>query len=163
MFVFTTKVTLKKTVVGVLVLCGLLLAIGALAPRAAQSVAVTSGGSISQKLKTPQARTQYIRSFGWDIPDAPMVELEVQIPKEFDAAYTQYNQVQKQQGLDLSNYQGKRAKLYTWQLNQYPTGEEGVTISLLLYRDKVIAADVSAAQADGFVHGITQQPQQPQQ
>ena len=64
-----------------------------------------------------------------------------------------------EQGLDLVPYQGKRATLYTYELTEYPTGEEGVTANLLIRRNRLIAADISSAESDGFVHGITEFPE----
>lgn len=33
-----------------------------------------------------------------------------------------------------------------------------MTANLLIRRNRLIAADISSAEADGFVHGITEQP-----
>ena len=70
-----------------------------------------------------------------------------------------YNAIQLGQGLDLTPYQGKRATLYTYELLEYPTGQEGVVANLLVRRNRLIAADISAPEADGFVHGITEMPE----
>ena len=39
-----------------------------------------------------------------------------------------------------------------------PSGEEGVTASLVLYRNRLIAADISSAAVDGFVRPVTERP-----
>ena len=83
----------------------------------------------------------------------------MQIPKTFDDTYQAYNAIQLGQGLDLTPYQGKRATLYTYELLEYPTGQEGVVANLLVRRNRLIAADISAPEADGFVHGITEMPE----
>ena len=77
----------------------------------------------------------------------------------FDEVYEQYNAIQQAQGLDLTPYQGKRAMLYTYALTAYPTGEQGVTANLLVRRNRLIAADITSAQTDGFVHGLLDMPQ----
>lgn len=159
MIVYATKVTVKKTVIGLLALAAVVWGIAALAPHAARTVSADTGSaSLSQTLKTNEDRVEYLRSFGWQVEDTPTVEMEVQIPKEFDAAYEAYNTLQKKQGLDLGKYKGKRAMLYTYALTSYPSGKQGVTASLLLYKNKVVAADISAPEADGFTHGITEIP-----
>lgn len=61
--------------------------------------------------------------------------------------------------IDLTPYQGKRATLYTYALTAYPTGEQGVTANLLVRRNRLIAADITSAQTDGFVHGLLDMPQ----
>ena len=68
-------------------------------------------------------------------------------------------QASQAQGLDLTPYQGKRAMLYTYALTAYPTGEQGVTANLLVRRNRLIAADITSAQTDGFVHGLLDMPQ----
>lgn len=89
----------------------------------------------------------------------PVGTQEVQIPDTFDEVYEQYNAIQQAQGLDLTPYQGKRATLYTYALTAYPTGEQGVTANLLVRRNRLIAADITSAQTDGFVHGLLDMPQ----
>lgn len=160
MIVYATKVTVKKTVIGLLALCAIIWGITALAPRAVQTVGTEAGGSLQAgKLKTNEDRIALLSSYGWQVAATPTTEMEVQIPKEFDAAYAAYNALQQKQGLDLRKFAGKRAMLYTYALDSYPTGMEGVTASLLLYKDRLIAADISSPEADGFTHGITEIPQ----
>lgn len=159
MIVYTTKVTVKKTVIGLLVLAAVVWGISALTPRATQTVSADrQSTALAQKLKTNEDRVAYLRSFGWEVEDTPTVEMEVQVPKEFDPSYEAYNALQEKQGLSLEKLKGKRAMLYTYPLASYPGGKEGVTASLLLYRNKVAAADISSPEADGFTHGITEIP-----
>lgn len=159
MIVYATKLTIRKAAIGLAVLGGILWGITALAPKAAQAVvAQLDSTSISQKLKDNAARVEYLHGFGWTVDETPVVEMEVQIPKEFDSAYQSYNAIQLQQGLDLTRYCGKRAMLYTYKVTDYPTKEADVTASLLLYKNRVIAADISSSNAEGFTHGLTEHP-----
>ena len=67
----------------------------------------------------------------------------MQIPEEFDEVYDSYNQIQQAQGLDLAPYKGKRATLYTYEITNHPSGEQGVTANLLVretYRGRCILA-----------------------
>lgn len=157
MIVFAAKVSVKKIALGLAALCAVVWGISTLTPRAAQSVAANTG-EIAQKLETNDERIAYLRSFGWDPAAAPEVEMEVQIPKEFDEAYTEYNALQQQQGLDLAKYRGKRVMLYSYPLQNYPGDTKDVTASLVLYKNRVIAADVSSADTNGFTHGIAAHP-----
>ncbi len=156
MIMFATKVSVKKVAVGLVALCAVVCGIVALSPKSADSVLVQTTNTVAQKLKTEADRTAYLRAFGWEVQDKALAEMPVQIPKEFDETYRTYNELQKQQGLDLEKYKGKQATLYTYALVNYPTGEEGVVASIVLYRDRVIAVDISSSQADGFMHGVTQ-------
>lgn len=159
MIVFATKISVKKVVIGIAALCAVVWGITTLTPDAAQTVSAAETPKVEQKLKTNEDRVAYLQAFGWEPGAAPIIEMEVQIPKEFDAAYEEYNTLQKSQGLDLSKYKGKRAMLYTYELNTHPSGETGVTASLVTYKDRIIAADISSPQADGFTHTLLETPQ----
>ena len=76
------------------------------------------------------------------------------IPEEFDDRYTNYLALQSEQGFDLSKYQGKRVKRYTYEITNYPSGETGVQVSLLIYRNTVIGGEVFTTSLDGFMHGL---------
>ena len=161
MIVYATKVTVKKAIAGVLVIGAVVWGVAALSPRAAETVSAQNAAQstdLSGKLKTNEQRVALLESLGWKVNPEPRSEREVQIPKTFDDNYQAYNAIQLGQGLDLTPYQGKRATLYTYELTEYPTGAQGVTAKLLIRRGRLIAADISAAEADGFVHGITEQP-----
>lgn len=161
MIVYATKMSVKKAVVGVLVIGAVVLGVAALAPRVSEATGVqtTAGEDMGAKLKTNEQRVALLEGYGWKVDPEPRSEREVQIPKVFDETYEAYNAIQLEQGLDLVPYQGKRATLYTYELTEYPTGAEGVTANLLVRKNKLIAADISAAEADGFVHGITHMPE----
>ena len=156
MIVYATKLTVKKAVCGVLVVCGLIWGAGALSDLHAAAVSLSGeSGSIACKLRTNEERVEFLESFGIEVEDTPVTEAEVRIPEVFDAEYTAYNELQKTMGLDLEEHRGKKAMLYIYAVEDDPSGEEGVTASLLLRRNKLIAADVSSAEADGFMRALT--------
>lgn len=161
MIVYATKLSVKKAIAGVLVIGAVVWGVSALVPKAADpaDAQTTAGEGLDAKLKTNEQRVALLESFGWKVEPEPRSEREVQVPKVFDETYQAYNAIQLEQGLDLSPYQGKRATLYTYELTEYPTGAEGVTANLLIRKNRLIAADISAAEADGFVHGITETPE----
>ena len=156
MVVYATKLTVKKALCGVLAVCALVWGAGALGELQEAAVSVSGErGSLACKLKTNEERVEFLESFGIEVEDTPVTETEVRIPEVFDAEYTAYNELQKKMGLDLEAHRGKRAMLYVYEVEDDPSGEEGVTASLVLCRNKLIAADVSSADADGFVRALT--------
>jgi len=162
MIVYATKISVKKAIAGVLLIGAVVWGVSALAPQAGGSDgAQTAAGELGldTKLKTNEQRVALLESYGWNVDPEPRGEREVQIPKTFDDTYQAYNAIQLGQGLDLTPFQGKRATLYTYELAEYPTGAEGVTANLLIRKNRLVAADISSAEADGFVHGITQMPE----
>ena len=158
MIVFAAKVSVKKIVAGVLAAGAVVAGIVLLLPAAENAKTTVGEVGLDSKLKTNEQRVALLESYGWQVDPEPRSEREVQIPKTFDDTYQAYNAIQLEQGLDLTPYQGKRATLYTYELTAYPTGEQGVIANLLIRRNRLIAADISSAEADGFVHGITEQP-----
>jgi len=162
MIVYAAKISVKRAITAALLVGAVVCGVATLAPRAVETVsAQTTVGKtgLNTKLKTNEQRVALLESYGWKVNPEPRSEREVQIPKTFDDTYQAYNAIQLGQGLDLTPYRGKRATLYTYELTEYPTGAEGVTANLLIRRKKLIAADISSANADGFVHGITQLPE----
>ena len=66
-----------------------------------------------------------------------------------------YNELQKQQGFDLSQYCGEVCESYTYMLNSYPSGETGVIAQLFIYKGRVIGGDIHSASLGGFMHGLS--------
>ena len=82
---------------------------------------------------------------------------EVIIPAEFDDAYEMYNGIQKSQNLDLLPYAGKRAKRWTYTVNNYPGYEDRkgiVQANLLVYEGAVIGGDICSVELEGFMQNF---------
>lgn len=106
-------------------------------------------------VRTEQDRLDYLEHFGWQVsPDPTSVE-ELMMPEEFDQRYQEYLLLQSGQGFDLTQYTGKRVKRYTYQILNYPTGETGVSLHLLVYKHTVIGGEVLSPTLDGFLHGLS--------
>ena len=95
-------------------------------------------------------------ALGWEVGEEPEEIREVVIPQEFDETYQQYNQLQEEQGFDLERYRGQRAKVYTYQILNYPDRPEGIVAHLLIWDWKVIGGDVCSVELDGFMQGLEQ-------
>ena len=98
------------------------------------------------------ARGEFLTQLGWEVE--PHEFMEVMIPREFDDIYSEYNELQKSQGMDLTKYRGKRAMHYTYKVKNHPSGEDSVVLNLLVYKNKLIGGDVCSTKADGFMHGL---------
>lgn len=156
MIVYATKLTVKKAAVGLLALAAVLWGVSTLSARGADVTSAAAEADLSRRLATNEARVEFLESYGWEVEQTPRSEVEVRIPDTFDAAYEEYNTLQKTQGLDLERYKGRKAMLYVYPVLNDPSGEEGVTASLVLYRNRLIAADICSAQTDGFIRSITE-------
>ncbi|HIT19165.1 MAG TPA: DUF4830 domain-containing protein [Candidatus Fimivivens faecavium] len=104
--------------------------------------------------KTEEQRQEFAAELGWQIGAAPVEVEEVVVPKEFDAVYEKYNQIQLDQGLGLQKLRGKRMKRYSYEVLNYPGQAENVRLNLLVYNGKIVGGDVCSMELDGFMHGL---------
>ena len=156
MFIWTAKLRRGRLAAGaaalLLALCGAAVLSGVLS--AGDVDAVSPAPASPKGIKTNEDRVAYLESYGWQVnPQALSVE-ELILPEEFDETYTQYLELQAGQGFDLEAYRGKRVKRYTYEITNYPTGEQGIQAGLLLYKNTVIGGDVLSNQLGGFIHGL---------
>lgn len=128
-----------------------------------QKVYVRNG--ISYKASTPEERVAFLSQFDWDINSEPIEVREVIIPEEFDDTYSQYNQIQKEQKLDLEKYKGERVKKWTYEILNYPDYENSdgiIRANLLILNGLVIGGDICSVELDGFMHGFEKPDVSPQ-
>lgn len=110
---------------------------------------------VSTSLKTQSQRSAYLAQWGWEVEEEPLVSQTLLIPERLDSSYQDYMNLQTDQGFpSLQQYSGKEVERYTYEILNYPTGEEGVQVNLLFHQGKVIGGEVLSAQVDGFVHGL---------
>lgn len=105
-------------------------------------------------IKDADDRVAFIEQFGIEIDDEPIEEKSFKMPKNFDRVILGYNELQKKQGLDLSKYERKKVTRYTYKVTNYDYDGE-VWANIFVYRGKIVAADISSADPDGFVLPLT--------
>ena len=107
-----------------------------------------------EKIKTDDDVEHFLSQFGWQVGAEPHEQTDVTIPETFDKIFSAYNQIQKQQGLDLSGYKRKTVRRYTYEVENYPDYTGKVYANVLVYRGKVIGGDICSADVEGFIHGF---------
>ena len=119
----------------------------------------TSSDNMLVSAETHKERMNFISQYGWQVEEEPVEIKEVIIPEEFDDVYTAYNDIQRSQGFDLTEYAGKRAKRWTYTVKNYEgyENEECININLLVIDGRVIGGDVCSVELDGFMHGFSMQ------
>lgn len=153
MFVYSIRSATIKFICAIVLSVAVLITLVALIPTYADDAEPTSSISYS-KIYENSDRINFISQFGWEVKEPPVEEVEVTVPESFDKVYLGYNEMQKEQGLNLSKYKGKTVTRYTYEVTNYPDYDGTVYISLLVYKDKVIGGDVCSADVNGFVHGF---------
>ncbi len=99
----------------------------------------------------------FISSCGWQVDEEPVEVRDVIIPESFDEVYSNYNQIQLEQGFNLEKYAGKRVKRWTYIIRNYPDAlptDDFIRINILVSDGVVIGGDVCSVKLDGFMHGF---------
>jgi len=106
------------------------------------------------KLKTNEDRAAFIRSYGWEVSDAAVEVVEVEVPKPLDEFFRAYAELQRSHGLDFEKYEGKKLVRWSYEVLNYPVKDLTVRVNLYLHKDRLAACDVSSTDGEGFMHSI---------
>lgn len=95
-------------------------------------------GEYSLKAETEEQRQSILSAFG--IENTELCESdEITIPEEFNSLTEEYNEIQKQTGLDLRPYKGQKAQRLTYRVK----GENTVYAVLLINNGRLIGGHLS--------------------
>ena len=106
-------------------------------------------------IKTKEDRLAFISGFGLTADSESETEEGFSMPESLDRALLGYNEIQRSQGLDLSKYLKKRVTHYSYRITNYEAEGE-VRVNLLVYKNRIIACDISSAEGEGFVLPLTE-------
>ncbi len=149
MFIYSIRASTVKFFGFIALTLLLVVGVTAFGPRGA--VAAGTGEVVDfSGMKTREDRIAFVESFGVKVDAESEEEEAFSMPRELDRVILGYNELQKKQGLDLSKYTGKRVTRYTYRVTNYNADGE-VFVNLFVYRNKIVAADVSSADPTGFV------------
>ncbi|MBQ8145352.1 MAG: DUF4830 domain-containing protein [Clostridia bacterium] len=158
MFVYSFKATTLKFFgiigVAIITLVALVFLIPSYSTATTKEIALMNESISFDNVKNSNDVIKFLSQYGWEVADSPVEECEITIPKEFDKVISSYNEIQKQQGLDLSKYSKKTALRYTFKITNYPNYDGTVYANVITYRGKVIAGDICTADAKGFIHTL---------
>ena len=152
MMVMTAKVNLKKMLIALAVVAGLILAI-VLLLSGGKDTAPTAGTGVSDN----SARVAFLKGLGWEVAASPTESGQVRIPEEPGEVFSRYNDLQKSQGYDLSQYGGKSVMRYVYRVTNYPDATQPVYATLLVYKNQVIGGDVTDTAEKGVIQGLLRQ------
>lgn len=156
MFIYSVRASTLKFLAVICVSLVAIITLIAFVPAYGEgSVAASKDEEITYTgVKTNEDRIAFLSQFGWEVKAEPVEECEVTIPSEFDKIFTGYNEIQKRQGLDLSDYKKKKVVRYTYEVTNYKGAEGTVYANVIVYRNRVIGGDVCSADVTGFIHGF---------
>lgn len=157
MFIVTARIPKKRLLAAcaALLCCCVAVVVGIFCAQGLQAISASSPVSAEVRgLKDNESRVAYLEGLGWQVSAEPIATEELMIPETFDESYDAYLELQTQQGFQLSEYCGKRIKRYTYEIMNHPSGETGVQVALLIYKNRLIGGEVLSVQPGGFIHSL---------
>ncbi|MBO5269380.1 MAG: DUF4830 domain-containing protein [Clostridia bacterium] len=156
MFVYSFRASTAKFFAVVALALTTLVLLIVLVPTYTSSEGTEAGASTYtyNKIKDEEDRQSFLSQFGWEVSAAPTETREVTIPSEFDKVFAAYNELQKEQGFDLSKYKKKTATRYTYEVTNFEGYDGTVYVNLIVYRNRIIGADLCSADVSGFICGL---------
>lgn len=148
MMMMTAKVNIKKVLIALIAATALIVAlISILGGNEPDPAAVTT-------MSDNDSRVQFLESLGWKVVTSPKEASQVKIPTEQSPVYSRYNDLQKSQGYDLTQYAGKNVMRYVYEITNYPGAEQPVYATLLVYKNQIIGGDINNTASNGAVQGL---------
>ena len=145
MLIFTTRLSRKKAACAVII-AGVLTAAVIILVSCLQS----GGERARPQVADNSQRIAYLQSLGWEVESEPLETLQFLLPDALEEPYLTYNELQKEQGFDLTACCGRQVTRYTYAVTNYPGRAEGVQLNLYVCEDLPVAGDVCCPGADGF-------------
>lgn len=142
MIAVSYKVTAKKTIMFLVAVAVAIVSMVVAVRFSRNETGITDFGNDFSNQTT---RISYLNLCGLDAENE--VQKDIKIPCEFSQVYQKYNEIQKQQGFDLSDYRGKSVRLF-----RYTAGD--FTAELIVDEDDLIAG--GAFDKDGNMYALTQ-------
>ncbi|MBE6926574.1 MAG: DUF4830 domain-containing protein [Ruminococcaceae bacterium] len=119
---------------------------------------VTEPTTATVNLSSNDARVDYLKTLGWEVHASPAESGQVRIPKQSSEVYDRYNDLQKMQGFDLTQFAGKTVERYVYKVTNYPNATEPVYATLLIYKNKVVGGDIINTAPTGAIQGLQKAP-----
>ncbi len=155
MFVLTMKSSKKKLIIiPIAIFIVLLLTIFIFGKSKSNNYAICSIGKYNLSAANNNERLAFLSQFGWEALNEPIEICEIKIPSTFNEVYKNYNSIQQEHGLDLSDYMGKTCERYTYKITNYPNCKGDVYADLLVLNGLVIGGDICSEEMGGFMHGF---------
>lgn len=158
MFVYSLRASTLKfagvLALSIATLIALIAFIPTFEPAASSTLSQKQNEIVYSGIKSAEDGAAFLTQFGWKVRAEPVETETIRIPAEFDSVLTEYNELQKTQGLDLTKYRRRDMTRYTYIVENYPQYDGTVYATILVYRNKVVAGDICSADTSGFVRGF---------
>ena len=154
MFVYSLRASTLRFFGVVAVSLAVLVTLITLVPTQAADGSEQTASYNYERIKSEDDAENFLAQFGWAVDATPVETVQVTIPSEFDKIFSAYNEIQKEQGLNLLKYKNKKVTRYTFEVKNYEGYDGRVLANVLVYRNRVVGGDICSADVSGFVHGF---------
>lgn len=117
-------------------------------------VAIARPRSGTAVLTDRASRIEYLAALGFEADPESEQRQEILLPLEFEPVLENYNELQRQQGFDLSDYAGKSVTLYSYAVTNWPDENATVVADLYCCQGRPIAGDIHSTALNGFMIGL---------
>ena len=148
MFIVSAKLNPKKAITCVILFSLALIALILIVSRAKGQARPADSAAAAP---TDSQRTAYLSALGWAVDPSPTETLTFTLPSPLNASYEEYNQLQLEQGFDLSPYAGMQVKRYSYNVTNYPGHPQQVQADLYLCGDTIIGGNILYWGENAFV------------
>lgn len=112
---------------------------------------IYAAGNISSNAENNAERITFIKNAGYTLLSNEPETKSVTIPEAFSDVYSNYNDLQRLSGYDLSAFKGCEVAIYTYSIKT-PSGYSGeCVLNMIVYNGRVIGGDVSSRALGGFM------------
>ncbi len=99
--------------------------------------------------ETPVQRVEFLSKLGYNVNSTTEESEKIRIPMEFGDVYSNYNELQKQNGTDLFDYRGAECIRYT-----YLSEDDDKHINLIVFEGRIIGGDECTVALDGEMNAL---------
>lgn len=149
-FVITTKVSKTKLAAVVT----LLIAVLVLASILAAAKTGTPEAADARNGESNEARVAYVTQQGWQVNAEPVQTQSVKIPTADTEVFRRYNELQKSQGFDLTQYAGRQATRYVYEVLNAEDAEGPVYATIFVLDGRIVGGDVTDTAPGGKMRGV---------
>lgn len=135
--------TVRRILLAAALVCAVLLIVAIARPRSGTAV-----------LTDRTSRIEYLAALGFEADPESEQRQEILLPLEFEPVLENYNELQRQQGFDLSDYAGKSVTLYSYTVTNWPDESATVIADLYCCKGRPIAGDIHSTALNGFMIGL---------
>ena len=164
MFIYSFRASTLRFFALLLLAAGSLTALILFVPAyEAEGYSDTAAAISYEGIETNEDRIAFLGQFGYKVSGEPIESVELTLPDDFDRVFSGYNELQKAQGLDLAKYKGKRVKMWSYGIRNYPgyeTADDNIRGNILVYDGIVVGGDISNIELGGFTVGFAAENQQ---